>query len=440
MGFWAAGFRLDRIADNRDVGRGFGQRPFVEMDPMAERKEVVIVGGGPVGLTLGIALGKAGISTAVIERDAPLKLRDAAFDGRTSAIAGVSRRVLDGLGLWQAMAPAAEAIRDIRVADGASPLFLHYDHREIGDEPFGHIVENLVLRQVLLDSAEKVSALTVKTASQVTHLEQTDHGVCAHLATGERIAASLAIAADGRRSPLREAAGIRCLHWEYAQTAIVCVVRHARPHHGVAVEHFLPAGPFAILPMTEQRSSIVWSERAALAPGLMALDPAAFLHALGTRFGDYLGALEVISPRWAYPLSLTLAERYLDDRLVLIGDAAHGIHPIAGQGVNLGFRDVAALAECLVDAHRLGLDLGTGVHLERYQRLRRFDNFLMAGMTDGLNRLFSNDAKPVRIARDVGLAAVNRLGPMKRRLMRHAMGMPRGGWEKGPRLIRGEPL
>jgi len=407
---------------------------------MTDRKEVVIIGGGPIGLTLGIALGKAGIATAVIERDAPSKMRDATFDGRTSAIAGASRRVLEGLDIWPQVAALAEPILDIRVADGTSPLFLHYDHSQIGTEPFGHILENHVLRRGLLKGAEKVPALELVAPAQVTRLEHEDHGVRVHLASGAVVEGALAIAADGRRSPMREAAGMRCLHWDYKQTAIVCTVHHARPHHGVAVEHFLTAGPFAILPMTDQRSSIVWTESRALAPELMALDPSAFLRELGSRFGDYLGALEVVSQRWAYPLSLTLAERYFSDRLVLVGDAAHGIHPIAGQGVNLGFRDVAALAECLVDAHRLGLDLGAGAHLERYQQLRRFDNFMMAAMTDGINRLFSNDVKPVRRVRDMGLAVVNRLAPLKRRLMRHAMGMPRGGWEKGPRLMRGEPL
>lgn len=407
---------------------------------MGERKEIVIIGGGPIGLSLGIALGQAGIETAVVERDAPSKLREAGFDGRTSAIAGGSRRVLDGLGVWPGMASAAEPILDIRVADGDSPLFLHYDHREVGDEPFGHIVENHLLRRALLACAEAVPALTLIAPAQVTNLEQGDHGVRVHLDQGGAVEGSLAIAADGRRSPIRQAAGMRCFHRDYGQTAIVCTVHHGRAHRGVAVEHFLTAGPFAILPMTEQRSSIVWTERPELVPELMALDPESFLKELGDRFGDYLGDLEVVSKRWAYPLSLTLAERYTSGRLALVGDAAHGIHPIAGQGVNLGFRDVAALAECLVDAHRLGMDLGAGIHLERYQQLRRFDNFMMAAMTDGLNRLFSNDVRPIRRLRDVGLATVNRLGPLKRRLMRQAIGMPMGGWEKGPRLIRGEPL
>ncbi|MCE2509558.1 MAG: UbiH/UbiF/VisC/COQ6 family ubiquinone biosynthesis hydroxylase [Alphaproteobacteria bacterium] len=407
---------------------------------MAKRTETVIIGGGLIGLTLGIALGRSGIETIVVERESPKRVQAAAFDGRTSAIAYGSRRVLRGLGLWEAMAGGAEPILDIRVADGASPLFLHYDHRDVGTEPFGHILENRHLRQALFASAANVPALQLEAPAEVRQLERDAHGVRAHLDSGETIAAQIAIAADGRKSPMREAAGIRSLRGRYPQTAIVCTVRHEKSHHGVAVEHFLPAGPFAILPMTENRSSIVWTERSELAPALLKLEAPDFLRELVRRFGDHLGGLQLEGGRWSYPLSLVLAERYLADRLALIGDAAHGIHPIAGQGLNLGFRDVASLAECLVDAHRLGLDLGRGVHLERYQRLRRFDGFLMAAMTDGLNRLFSNDLAPLRIVRDAGLGAVNRLPPLKRQLMRHAMGMPLGGWDKGPRLVRGLPL
>ena len=411
-----------------------------EGETMTERTEAVIIGGGLIGLTLGIALGRSGIETVVVERESPKRVRNAAFDGRTSAIAFGSRQVLEALGLWEAMEGQAEPILDIRVADGDSLLFLHYDHRDVGSDPFGHILENRYLRKTLLESADKVPALKLRAPAEVQYLERDAHGVTAYLDSGETIKGQIAIAADGRNSPMRKQAGIRALRWAYPQTAIVCTVRHERPHRGVAVEHFLPVGPFAILPMTEQRSSIVWTEQSTLTSALLELEAGAFLRELARRFGDYLGALEVVGQRWSYPLFLVLAERYLSDRLVLVGDAAHGIHPIAGQGLNLGFRDVASLAECLVDTHRLGLDLGYGVHLERYQRLRRFDNFLMAAATDGLNRLFSNDVAPLRLIRDTGLAAVNRFSPLKRRLMRHAMGMPARGLEKGPRLIRGFPL
>jgi 2-octaprenyl-6-methoxyphenol hydroxylase len=258
----------------------------------------------------------------------------------------------------------------------------------------------------------------------------------AYLADGSILRGALVAACDGRNSPLRRAAGIETLEWTYPQISIVCTVRHEKPHLGVAVEHFLPAGPFAILPMTERRSSIVWTERADLAPRLLALDAAGFAAELGRRFGDFLGALEVVGPRFSYALSLLHAERYAAPRLALVGDAAHVIHPIAGQGLNLGIRDVAVLAELVVDARRLGLDIADQGVLERYERWRRFDNVMLAAVTDGLNRLFSNAVPPVKLARDMGLAMVDRLPPVKRLLMRHAMGTV----GELPRLVRGEPL
>ncbi|MCG8696363.1 MAG: FAD-dependent monooxygenase, partial [Minwuiales bacterium] len=257
-----------------------------------------------------------------------------------------------------------------------------------------------------------------------------------HLADGTVVSAPLCVGADGRNSPLRQSAGIKCAAWSYHQVGIVCTVHHELPHGGVAQERFLPAGPFAILPMTGNRSSLVWTERADLAPAMMALDEAAFTAEMASRFGDYLGALEVVGPRWSYPLALHLAERYTDRRLALVGDAAHGIHPIAGQGLNLGLRDVAALAEVIVDTARLGLDIGDAVPLERYQRWRRFDALLLAAVTDSLNRLFSNDIEPIRLARDLGLAAVNRMGPLKRVFMSHA----RGTVGQLPKLLQGQSL
>jgi 2-octaprenyl-6-methoxyphenol hydroxylase len=320
-------------------------------------------------------------------------------------------------------------------------LFLHYDHRDLGDDPLGFIVENRVLRRALLQRLADLPDLVHLTPASVDRLETGPSAVVAHLADGREVKARLAVAADGKNSRLREQAGIKTLGWHYAQQAITGVVVHDEPHHGVAVEHFLPAGPFAILPMTDDaagrhRSSIVWTERAAVVPAMMALDDAGFTTELAQRFGPYLGQVAPAGPRWSYPLGVLYAERMVGERLALLGEAAHVIHPIAGQGLNLGIRDAAALAELVVDACRLGLDPGAATVLERYQRWRRVDTVTLAAVTDGLNRLFSNSVAPVKLARDVGLALVDRAPPLKKLLMRHAMGV----LGELPRLVRGERL
>jgi 2-octaprenyl-6-methoxyphenol hydroxylase len=396
------------------------------------RVELAVVGGGLNGLTLGIACASAGLEVAVIDREDPTTMLGERFDGRTSAVAFGSMRVLDGIGVWPLVAGKAEAIREIRVADNSAPLFLHYDHREIGDEPLGWIVENRDLRRALHARAGELPNLRL--VAPMTVLSRA--GGALTLANGDTVRAELVAAADGKNSPLREAAGIRAVKWSYPQIGIVATVRHARPHRGVAVEHFLPAGPFAILPMTGNRSSIVWTERADLAPKLLALDDAAFHRELAARFGDFLGEISVEGPRWSYPLSFLHAETYIAPRLALVGEAAHVIHPIAGQGLNMGIRDIAALAECLVDGRRIGLDLADSGVLARYERWRRFDNIVLAAVTDGLNRLFSNSVPPVKLARDLGLAAVGQVPPLKRFFMRHAMGMV----GDLPRLVKGEAL
>jgi 2-octaprenyl-6-methoxyphenol hydroxylase len=400
------------------------------------RVELLIVGGGLAGMGLAAACAGAGIETALVDREDPATLVDEPFDGRTTALALGSQRVLAGVGLWPEIAAHAEPIREIRVVDGAARQFLHYDHHLVGDDPLGFIVENRLLRQALLAHLATLPSLVHRAPCAVRGVTTGSATADAVLDDGSRIRANLVAAADGRSSPLRAAAGIHALTWSYPQTGIVCTVRHAEPHRGVAVEHFLPAGPFAILPMTGQRSSIVWTERAALAPGLLALGEDAFLGELERRFGDHLGTLEVVGPRWSYPLSFLHAARYVAPRLALVGEAAHVIHPIAGQGLNLGIRDAAALAELIVDARRLGLDIGASDVLEGYERWRRLDAVLLAAATDGLNRLFSNALPPLRVARDLGLAAVDRLPPLKRLFMQHAMGT----LGELPRLARGLPL
>jgi 2-octaprenyl-6-methoxyphenol hydroxylase len=398
--------------------------------------ELLVVGGGLAGLSLGLACAEAGIEVAVVDREDPARTVGEAFDGRTTAVAYGSQQVLAGIGLWPEVAREAEPILEIRVADAGAPLFLHYDHRDVGKAPLGWIVENRVLRRGLLARIRRLPNLHHLAPAEAVSVERRLAGVIATLADGTEIRAALCAAADGRDSPLRRTAGIGALEWRYKQTGIVCTVRHERPHSGIAVEHFLPSGPFAILPMTEQRSSIVWTERAKLAPHFLALDPSGFARAIGQRFGDWLGAVEPLGPRWSYPVSLLVAESFVADRLALIGEAAHVIHPIAGQGLNLGIRDVAVLAELIVDARRLGLDIGSPDLLARYERWRRVDTLTLAAVTDALNRLFSNDIAPVKLARDVGLSIVNRLPPLKRFLMRHAMGTI----GELPRLVRGERL
>jgi len=399
--------------------------------------ELLIAGGGLIGLLLGVACAGGGLTVAIVDRQDPEAMLGEGFDGRSSAIAYGSRRVLDALGLWPEIAAEAEPILEIRVADDDSPLFLHYDHRELETgTPLGYVVENRVLRRALIERARSLTSLSFLAPLAVESAETSPFAAVAALSDGRRVTARLVAAADGQASPLRRAAGIGIVEWRYRQTGIVTTARHERPHGGIAIEHFLPAGPFAILPMTGNRSSIVWTERAELAERLIALHDAAFAAELAARFGDFLGAVEPIGPRWAYPLGLMLAERYAARRLALVGEAAHLIHPIAGQGLNLGIRDVAALAEVIIDTRRLGLDIGEDAVLDRYQRWRRFDGLLLAAVTDGLNRLFSNAIAPVRLARDLGFAVVHRLPPLKRLLMRDAMGIV----GDLPRLVCGEPL
>jgi 2-octaprenyl-6-methoxyphenol hydroxylase len=414
------------------------------------RYDVAVAGGGMVGMTLAVALADAGLSVALVD-PLPVETRaSAVYDGRSSAIAAGSKRVLEGLGLWAAMAPAAAPILDIRVSDArvgepASSLFLHYDHRDLARrgqsaEPLGYIVENRAIRRALLEAVRARPAIAHLAPASVQGFVAEAGRITLALADGGAIEALLAVAADGRDSPLRLAAGIRLAAWDYPQTGIVCTIGHELPHGNVAHEHFLPSGPFAVLPMVDDehghRSSIVWTERRERVPAMLALDDDAFSAEMQRRFGNSLGRIRVIGGRWSYPLRLQHAERYVAPRLALVGDAAHAIHPIAGQGLNLGLRDVAALAEALVDARRLGLDIGEGLPLERYERWRRVDNLLLAASTDLLNRLFSNDVAPIRLVRDLGLAAVNRAVPLKRFLMRHAMGLA----GDLPRLARGEPL
>ncbi len=398
--------------------------------------DVLVIGGGLVGGTLACALAEAGLTIAVVEIGDPDGALAAGFDGRASAVALSSRRLLEGVGLWEKMEHECAPILEIRVSEGESRLFLHYDHREVGDEPLGHMLENRFIRRGILERMRELEQIRLLAPARLTELDRQPGMVEAALADGRRIRAPLVVAADGRFSAVREEAGIRVTRWSYRQSGIVCTVAHDHPHENIAHERFLPSGPFAILPLPENRSSIVWTEREDLAAAMMKLSDADFTKELTARFGDFLGGVEVVGPRWSYPLSLQYAQTSVARRLALVGDASHAMHPIAGQGLNMGWRDVAALAEVLADARRLGLDLGAPDVLERYERWRRFDNTLMLAMTDALNRLFSNDIAPLRLARDTGLAVVNRIPPLKKLLMRHAMGVV----GELPKLMRGQSL
>ncbi len=389
--------------------------------------DVAIVGAGLVGGTLACALAGHGVRTAVIDRLDPAATVKTSFDGRASAISASSQTLLAAIGLWPHLAPSTGPIREIRVSDGDSPFFLHYDHAELGPTPLGFMAENRHYRAAVAGAMGTVrDRLTVVSGRTVQGMTNGPDDISLSLDDGRQVRARLAVAAEGRDSKLRELAGIGVTGWSYAQTAIVATVGHERSHDGIAHERFLPAGPFAILPLPDEdgvhRSSLVWTERADAAQGYLALDDARFLAEIGERVGGFLGPLRLIGPRFSHPLGLQFAARYSKGRLVLAGDAAHGIHPIAGQGLNLGLRDVAALTEIITDARDLGLDLAHPEGLSRYERWRRADNLVMAGVTDVLNRLFSNDIAPIRLARDLGLAAVNRIAPLKRTFMRHAMG------------------
>jgi len=364
---------------------------------------------------------------------------DPNFDGRVSALAYASVRMLSALGVWENLAPHAQPIREILVTDGkagqpASPFSLHFDAQEVGADSLGHIAENRHTRAALYQAVDTAANLELVAPAMVKSLTVDAGGAVARLSTGEEIAAQLVVAADGRESPLRAQMGVQVIGWSYPQTGIVATVEHERPHNGVAYEHFLPSGPFAILPMTGNRSSLVWTETRTKVPGLLALDEAGFNAELARRFGAHLGATKSAGPRWSYPLSFHLARDFVRPRFALAGDCAHGIHPIAGQGLNLGLKDAAALAEVLLDAARLGRDIGALDTLKRYERWRRFDSFALAASTDALNRLFSNDIAPLRHLRDLGLGIVDAIGPARRFFMRHAG----GDIGKLPRLMKGK--
>jgi 2-octaprenyl-6-methoxyphenol hydroxylase len=457
--------------------------------------DVILGGGGLVGQTLALALDQAGVRVVVIDAAKPAETLAPSFDGRAFAIAFASYRMWRALGLADDLDSVAQPIEEIMVTDGSlrggpSLLHLHFDGAELRKrqasssmeeaprsggggarsvmgpkpqeahsarplasppqsslrddsssieeerEPLGLMLEARHVRLALDKAVKARRSIRMIQPMSVTAIARDAAGVSVTLANGERLRAPLLVGADGRRSFVRQAVGIRTIGWDYPVTAIVATIQHAKPHGAVAHEYFLPNGPFAILPLKGERSNIVWAEPRKAAEALLKMSEPDFIAELRIRFGDFLGELALEGPRFGYPLSLQMAERMIDARVALAGDSAHGIHPLAGQGLNLGLKDCAALAECIADGVALGLDPGDVTILERYQRWRRFDNVTMALGMEFFDKLFSNGIPPLAAARRIGLAAVNSVGPARRFFMRYA------GGAAGdlPKLLRGESL
>ncbi|WP_415719055.1 ubiquinone biosynthesis hydroxylase [Roseibium alexandrii] len=404
-----------------------------------EMYDVVIAGGGYVGLSLALALkqGDPGLKCAVVD---PKPMNTLDKDPRASAIAAAASRMLTQLGIWDKISDKGQPINemivtDSKLRDAVRPVFLTFDGEATDGEPFATMMPNGVMMPALYKAAKALGTVFFAPNSAATFRNNPDH-VDLELNDGKVLKTRLLIAADGVRSKLRDLAGIRTVNWDYKQSGIVTTIKHERPHNGRAEEHFLPAGPFAILPLPGNRSSLVWTEKTSDADRLVRSDDFTFELELERRFGHHLGTLQVDGPRQAYPLGLKLAREFVKSRFALIGDSAHGIHPIAGQGLNLGFKDVAALAEVIIDARRIGQDIGAFDVLERYQRWRRFDTFQMGVVTDVLNRLYSNDIDLLRAARDLGLGLVDRMPSLKSQFIKEASGFA----GPVPKLLSGDPI
>ena len=406
----------------------------------ADQFDVAIAGGGFAGRTLALALTKLapdGFRVALVDAEPPQAI--GGDDARALALSAATKNLLSALGLWPGLEPKAQPIELIEITDSPldsvlRPHFLGFEAELDQNGKSAYLVEHGDLTRALSAAVDKEKSIAVCAPDSVADFETDSFRAKARLGSGKQITATLLVAADGKRSRLREKASIKCVGWSYPQLGIVTTVAHERPHRGKAVQHFLPSGPFAILPLQGNRSSIVWTEEKAAAEAIMALDEAGFIIELAKRFGHRLGEFTLAGPHQGFPLDMQIARSFIADRLALIGDAAHVVHPLAGQGLNIGMRDVAALAETIADAARLGLDIGALAQLERYERWRRFDSAFSAAVMDGLNRLFSNDSAPLRTLRDVGLGLVDRAPPLKRFLAREAA----GDTGTPPRLLRGE--
>lgn len=408
---------------------------------MSYDSDILIVGGGLNGPALALAVAQNGHSVTVIDALDIATRQDAGFDGRSYALALASQRLLAAIGIWEKIAENAQPMLEIKVTDGRagegpSPFWMHFDHAEIEEGPMGYMLEDRYLRRAFLEAMAADDRITHLSGKTVVAQDVTANLASVTLDDGTRLTGRVLVGSDGRRSGTAERAGIKRTGWEYGQTALVCAVAHEKPHGGVAHQFFMPPGPLAILPLTGNRSSIVWSETDAEARRINALDDAEYLEVLRPRFGSFLGEISLTGKRFTYPLNLTLANSFVADRVALIGDAAHGVHPIAGQGLNAGLRDVAALAETLTLAARRGEDIGGVQVLQRYQQWRRFDTATLALATDTFNRLFSNDNPFLRAARDIGMGVVNALPGLRRGFIREAAGLT----GDLPRLMQGKSI
>ncbi|MFT5796157.1 MAG: 2-octaprenyl-6-methoxyphenol hydroxylase [Candidatus Azotimanducaceae bacterium] len=398
------------------------------LSSMSIDTDIAIVGGGLNGPILALALAQAGIKSVVIDALTTKVRKNAGFDGRSYAVALTSQRLLNNIGLWTNIKDNAQAMLEIKVSDGRagegpSPFFMHFDHAEIEDGPMGYMVQDRYLRRALLDTMAENSNVTHIQGETVVGQDVISGGVSVTLSSGKKISARALIGCDGRGSGTAERAGIKRIGWGYGQTALVCAIEHEKPHGGIAHQFFMPTGPLAILPLTGNRSSIVWSETEANATAFNALSDAEYLTMLRPRFGNFLGEISLAGARFSYPLALSITDRLVADRTALVGDAAHGLHPIAGQGLNAGMRDIAALVQIITEAQKRGEDYGSLAVLKRYEEWRRFDNTALALATDTFNKLFSNDNPVLRLGRDLGMGLINKLPGLRRGFIREAAGL-----------------
>lgn len=404
--------------------------------------DILIAGGGLNGPALALALAQGGFRVTVVDARPARTRAEAGFDGRAYALAIASVRLLTAIGVWPGLADKAQPMLEIKASDGragegSAPFFLHFDAAEIEEGPMGHMLEDRHLYAAFLQALQATPGITLLSGETVQTQEVGPSGVTVTLASGRVLTAGLLVGCDGRGSGVAARAGIRRIGWGYGQTALVTAIRHEQDHQGIAHQFFMPSGPLAILPLKDgHHSSIVWSETDATAAAIQALPDADYLEALRPRFGDFLGEISLAGDRFTYPLSLSLAERFVAPRVALVGDAAHGVHPIAGQGLNLGLRDVAALAEVLILARRRGEEPGSPAALDEYQRWRRFDSTALALGMDSVNRLFSSDNPLLRLGRDLGMGVVNAMPSLRRGFIRQAAGLT----GELPKLLTGRQI